>query len=844
MPARSILTPVILLLFVASVFSTEPTQREMIQKNEWVSAKFDQVPGARPSRSHPGADETSAILATDAGITILRNHEVVRRNYGLDGPLCLGDVTLSRGLFCHADSELVIHLPGPAKTFFATIGIDHNHTTSGGRGSVCFSVECEGQVKYKSQVKHGGEPGEDIQIDLGNAEEFHIISNDTGDGINCDQADWANARVLMQDGSLLYLDEMLFLNQRDTEAPTTEPPFSFVYDGQPSSGFLAGWKQTKISRKIDDRKLERINTWTDPKTGLEVRCVSVEYLDFPTVEWTLYFKNGSNTNTPILEDIQAIDTVFSRLSYNLSHKEFTLHHAVGSPCAPEDYRPLKTLLTPGMEKRIATAGGRGTNSNMPYFNIDSENEGVIVVLGWPGQWSSLFQRDDANHLRVAGGQELTHFTLMPGEEVRSPLVVVQFWNSNYMDSQNVWRRWMFEHNVPRVDGKLPEPAVFGCSSHYYNEMVTADSASQKHFIDRYQEEKIKIDYWWMDAGWYIIKNTGNWPETGTWEVDQQRFPGGLRPISDYARAKGVKTIVWFEPERVHHGTWLTETHPDWVLGGENGGLLNLGNPEVLDWAIHHFDAIIKQEGIDWYRQDFNMDPLGYWRNNDAPDRQGITEIKHITGYLAYWDALLKRNPGLLIDSCASGGRRNDLETMRRAIPLWRTDYILDPVGSQSHTYGISLWIPLHGTGENAADTYRLRSVMCPYFNGIFDLRRKDQDYDVIRKHYADRKRIQKYWFGDYYPLSDYSLEHSQWMAWQFDLPEEKEGMIQVFRRDASPYEVIRYPLSGLDPDSFYSFEDIDGGEIGTFSGKELQEEGFRISLEKRNTAKIYLYKVK
>ena len=132
--------------------------------------------------------------------------------------------------------------------------------------------------------------------------------------------------------------------------------------------------------------------------------------------------------------------------------------------------------------------------------------------------------------------------------------------------------------------------------------------------------------------------------------------------------------------------------------------------------------------------------------------------------------------------------------------------------------------------------------MCPYFNGIFDMRRPDLDYDTIRKHFADRERVQKFWFGDYYLLSDYSVEHSQWMAWQFDLPEEKEGMIQVFRRDASPYEVIRYPLLGLDPSTDYVFEDIDGGELGTFSGKDLLEDGLRISLEKKNTAKIYLYR--
>jgi alpha-galactosidase len=49
-------------------------------------------------------------------------------------------------------------------------------------------------------------------------------------------------------------------------------------------------------------------------------------------------------------------------------------------------------------------------------------------------------------------------------------------------------------------------------------------------------------------------------------------------------------------------------------------------------------------------------------------------MKHIEGLYNFWDNLLARNPGPLIDNCASGGRRIDLETIGRSVPLWRTDY--------------------------------------------------------------------------------------------------------------------------------------------------------------------------
>jgi len=48
-------------------------------------------------------------------------------------------------------------------------------------------------------------------------------------------------------------------------------------------------------------------------------------------------------------------------------------------------------------------------------------------------------------------------------------------------------------------------------------MVKATEENQKMCIDRYIEEGIPIDYWWMDAGWYPVIN--KWSDIGTWEVD-------------------------------------------------------------------------------------------------------------------------------------------------------------------------------------------------------------------------------------------------------------------------------------------------------------------------------------
>ena len=627
--------------------------------------------------------------------------------------------------------------------------------------------------------------------------------------------------------------------ERFEGTPQENPPFSFTYAGRPSAELLKTWEAKRTSRKLDDQRTEHVVTWADPKTGLVIRCVAVGYHDFPTVEWTLYFQNTGPADTPILTDIQALDAHLERKA----DAGLILHHHTGSPCKPYDYQPHKTSLGPKAEKekRIATSGGRSSNSDFPYFNLESQGEGVIVVVGWPGQWAARFTADEKGRVRVRAGQELTHFLLHSGEKVRSPLIVMQFWKGDRGRAQNIWRRWMLAHNVPRPGGKLPPPHMAACSSHQYGEMIHADEASQIMFIDRYLAEGVKLDYWWMDAGWY--PNKTGWPNTGTWEVDTTRFPRGLRAITDHAHAKGVKSIVWFEPERVTPGTWLYANHPEWLLGRDGQQkLLNLGIPEARQWLTDHVDKFLREQGIDLYRQDFNMDPLPYWRANDAEDRQGITEIKHVTGYLAYWDDLRRRHPNMLIDTCASGGRRNDIETLRRSVPLLRSDYILEPVGQQCHTYGISLWLPFYGTGVNSLDPYVFRSQICPFLNGCYDVRKQDLDYSVLRRLYRQWQVIADYYSGDYYPLTSYSLENDVWMAWQFDRPDLGEGMVQVFRRAESPYETAHFRLRGLDASATYAVTDLDSPSPTQMTGQALMEGGLPVSIQTKPAAMIITYK--
>jgi len=621
------------------------------------------------------------------------------------------------------------------------------------------------------------------------------------------------------------------------------PPFSFLYGGRPSAELLPGWKRGLSWRMLDAERRETTLTYADPATGLEVRCVGVEYLDYPTVEWTVYLRNAGAGKTPLIEDLQAADFEIR----NASGGEYLLRHSVGSPCQANDFQPLETVLGPGAERRIAGKNGRPTSSDMCYFNLAWKDGGLIAAAGWPGQWASTFRRDQATGLRFRLGQERTRFALDPGETARTPLVVLQFWQGDWLRSQNVWRRWMIAHNMPRPGGR-PLGARFDAC--FGNMKPTA--AEETAMIDGFVRERIRLDAWILDAGWYPNKD---WWDIGTWTPDPARFPKGMRELADKAHAAGMKFILWFEPERVTLNSWLAKNHPEWLLPRPNGTaaagvklsdeasrLLDLGDDRARTWLVDYLDAMFNADGIDVLRTDFNFGPLPYWTASDAPDRQGLTENHYVTGLLAYWDELLRRDPERWIDTCASGGRRIDLETLRLAAPLRRSDFTSSPVAHQAHTYGLSLWIPWYGSGAGTEDLYVLRSTICPAWRIGHDMRRLEDDFDRIRKEVDNFRSLADFLLADYYPLTPYSQAEDAWMAFQFDSPEKGGGAVLAYRRAACPDDAARFRLLGLDRAASYEVTDLDGGKPARLTGAELMDAGLAVRVPAKPGAAELTYR--
>jgi alpha-galactosidase len=630
-------------------------------------------------------------------------------------------------------------------------------------------------------------------------------------------------------------------------------PFSFTYGNESSHGLLPHWKLQKSERTASAGVTEHHWTYRDGRTGLEVEWVLTEYANFPAFEWVLHFRNTADQDTPVLENVLPLDAPLGRAAAGTVP---LLEYARGSHNEFQDFAPLSKALPEGESAQFAPYGGRSSDGYLPFFQLfDAHGTSVTLGIGWTGQWAASFRNRGSRGVTATAGMERARFRLHPGEAVRTPAILMQFWQGGDRNrGHNLWRALLLRHYSPR-EGDGPAKLPVALSVHGVHGFEKTTEANMLEAVEAAAQRKFGFDTFWIDAGWLtLLKN--NWAASvGNIEADPSRFGHGLKPVGEAAHRNGMKFLVWFEPERVMPNTWLARNHPGWLLQPptsipvEDGymrkdkfQLLDLGNPDALKWLVDWASGQIGAGGIDIYRQDFNMYPLEYWRAGEAEDRQGMREIRHITNLYAYWDALRQRFPHLLIDNCASGGRRIDFEMLRRSVVLWRTDKVWDNLAAtQAMSYGLSLWIPIHALGAVTTEPYAFRSGLGAAGSFPFDFR-SDAVAAQARPALQAFRTIQRLYEADYYPLTVYSLKPDVWMAWQYHRPESGEGFVQAFRREESKSETQTYPLHGLDPQATYSLTDWDRPGERCLSGRELMQTGIEIKLPAPHSATVLVYR--
>ena len=144
--------------------------------------------------------------------------------------------------------------------------------------------------------------------------------------------------------------------------------------------------------------------------------------DYPTanaLEWQARLQAPEREDPPLWENPCSADFVVTFPS----DAAMSLHWSRGSHDSPSDFQPCEDALGKGKTLALESFGGRSSDGTLPYFNLASRGGGLILAVGWTGDWRTSFESLGAGRVRVRAGLQQARFKLRVGEEVRLPSVV-------------------------------------------------------------------------------------------------------------------------------------------------------------------------------------------------------------------------------------------------------------------------------------------------------------------------------------------------------------------------------------------------------------------------------------
>lgn len=625
-------------------------------------------------------------------------------------------------------------------------------------------------------------------------------------------------------------------------------PFFFTYRQRRYHGFPEDalvLASESVGREEGKETCEKVFTLEDT---LRITLKLTHYFTHGATEWTVWFENTSKENSGVLEDIQT--------ELILDGARPVLKGILGDHV--NQYRPYAVDLQ-GSSVTFSSDFGRATHVNFPYFNLEYGNGGVMLAIGWAGTWTASFSNEGDRTVYAASAVNGMRTYLKPGERIRTALFLVAPYtvrNEHY--ATNYWRDFFMTHNLPKADAEGNDLRPFStCNLASDTGLPHSDGSISECYttwrptMEKMLAEDVKVDFRWLDAGWYVAPDlTGaipfapghDWGDTvGTWELDPVKWPGNtFRESTDFARSVGMKTIAWFEPERVNDPENLVKNfgyRDEWAIRIPGESISNnIGDPDCFDWTAKRICRMLRENRVELYREDNNCNAISLWKYADALEgdrREGITECKLIDAHYRMWDTFVEctlNHGGCgFVDSCASGGGRNDLESMRRGVPILRSDSDRTTTALRlSMTTAFNRWIPFCGANTKekkeqlsltgVSDPYVWRASYLPILNVDSQFTQDPhQDFDMLRFGLKEWKRVSPYMLKEFYLLTPWRSggEMTDFTSYCFYDPETESGVLLAFRQEQCAQDTLTVSLPFAETGDTYVLTDEDTGETVT-----------------------------
>jgi len=508
------------------------------------------------------------------------------------------------------------------------------------------------------------------------------------------------------------------------------------------------------------------------------------------------------------------------------------------------------------EKILETRFGRSSKGQHPWFALMHDSGAVLSAsVAWSGNWVFRFEPISGG-FRLSGGLHDWEFSkdLPPNTTLETPIVVLVLGKDLNAVSQQyaqIGRRYWY----PRTSLSAKVPVEW---NHWWSYEDTY--INEARFLENVAvAQSIGADICVLDAGWFGPSDAGTfWYDyRGDWDrVNVERFPRGIRPLSDECHARGMKFGMWCEIEALGVKAQLAETHPEMVArrDGERLGYICFGSPETEEFAYQTLARLIRENNLDWIKLDFNLDPGAGCNRTDHGHGAGDGLYAHYMGYYRILERVRRDFPEVVLESCSSGGLRIDLGLLRRTdmtflsdpdYPVhdlqlfWGATTLIAPDSCLHWSFGE--WIgknPPPPQNFNPRDP-KLKPHQFDYYTrismlNVFGYSQKLPELpawveDRLSRHtHIYKNHVRRFVReADLYHLTDQPGRDGggdRWSAFQYRLRDTTENLLFVFRLPGGEAaRTIR--LHDLQPQRLYHVMGFEGEDMGAVSGHDLMQTG-------------------
>ena len=392
--------------------------------------------------------------------------------------------------------------------------------------------------------------------------------------------------------------------------------------------------------------------------------------------------------------------------------------------------------TPGFGNNRYAYTGHSSWSSVEYLPMgichDREvNDTYVFEVESSGQWHIEYDTERDKHLAVAlsGPTEQEHgwwLDLKPGVVFETEPAAFGVVKGNISDGIAALTRYRRAIRRPNKDDEKLN-VVF---NDYMNCLFgDPTEEKEKQIIDKAAE--MGCEYYCMDCGWY---DKGFWwDRVGEWIESPERFPNGLRTVSDYTRSKGMVMGLWLEIEVMGTACGMANELPDeWFICRHGKRhidnkryLLDFRNPEVYKYCMDVVDRLIEDYGVGYFKVDYNV-TQGYGSELNTESCSGAM-LGHYRALHKWYEEIFKKHPDLVIENCGSGAMRMDYG-MLRLLSLQstsdQTDYIYNSyiaanVASAVTPEQAGMWVYPYEDDEEHVIFNMINGILLrPYMSGM------------------------------------------------------------------------------------------------------------------------------